>query len=269
MGKSIPRYILLALIPALVTSDILIHPLRNIEKRSATDVHTHAIEIYWVKIDCSVTSRFSRNVITSRAVNRANVSKEAQFDVELPKTAFITNFTLTVDGVTYPGIIKEKEAAQKQYQQAVSRGETAGLVKAAGRKTEKFSVSVNIASSSKVTFQLTYEELLKRKLGKYEVFIKVNPKQLVNKFEIEANIFEPQGISELEVEGTFLSNELLPVVKKSFSGKKVRLIVLEVANITNSSQYYYMYQSALNETWHRATTIKDTGTKLFENTSQK
>ncbi|ETE57299.1 Inter-alpha-trypsin inhibitor heavy chain H3, partial [Ophiophagus hannah] len=141
-------------------------------------------------------------------------------DVELPKTAFITNFTLTVDGVTYPGIIREKEAAQKQYEQAVSRGQTAGLVKAAGRKTETFSVSVNIASSSKVTFQLTYEELLKRKFGKYEIFIKVNPKQLVNKFEIEANIFEPQGISELEVEGTFLNNELLPVVKKSFSGKK-------------------------------------------------
>uniref|UniRef100_A0A8C5SPX7 Inter-alpha-trypsin inhibitor heavy chain H3 n=1 Tax=Laticauda laticaudata TaxID=8630 RepID=A0A8C5SPX7_LATLA len=169
---------------------------------------------------CIVTSRFSRNVITSRAVNRANVSKEAQFDVELPKTAFITNFTLTIDGITYPGIIKEKEVAQKQYQQAVSRGQTAGLVKAAGRKTEKFSVSVNIASSSKVTFQLTYEELLKRKFGKYEIFIKVNPKQLVNNFEIEANIFEPQGISELEVEGTFLNNELLPVVKKSFSGKK-------------------------------------------------
>ncbi|XP_058023811.1 inter-alpha-trypsin inhibitor heavy chain H3-like [Ahaetulla prasina] len=220
MGKGFPSYILLALIPALVISDILINPLRNIKKRHASDVHTHAIEIYWVKIDCSVTSRFSRNVITSRAVNRANVSKEAQFDVELPKTAFISNFTLIVDGVTYPGIIKEKEAAQKQYQQAVSRGQTAGLVKAAGRKTEKFSISVNIASSSKVTFQLTYEELLKRKLGKYEMFIKVNPKQLVNKFEIKANIFELQGISELEVEGTFLSNELLPAVKKSFSGKK-------------------------------------------------
>ncbi|KAM3848236.1 inter-alpha-trypsin inhibitor heavy chain H3-like [Vipera latastei] len=223
MGKHIPCCILLALIPALVTSDILINPLRNIKKRSATDVHTQGIEIYWVKIDCSVTSRFSRNVITSRAVNRANVSKEARFDVELPKTAFISNFTLTIDGVTYPGVIKEKEVAQKQYQQAVSRGQTAGLVKASGRKTEKFSVSVNVASSSKVTFQLTYEELLKRKFGKYEMFIKVNPKQLVNKFEIEANIFEPQGISELEVEGTFLNNELLPVVKKSFSEKKAHV----------------------------------------------
>ncbi|XP_063147954.1 inter-alpha-trypsin inhibitor heavy chain H3-like [Candoia aspera] len=220
MGKCIPFYILLALIPALITSDILIYPFRNIKKRSATDVHTKGIEIYWMKIDCSVTSRFSHNVITSRAVNRANVSKEAFFDVELPKTAFITNFTMTVDGVTYHGIIKEKEVAQKQYQQAVATGQTAGLVKAAGRKTEKFSVSVNIASASKVTFQLMYEELLKRNFGKYEMFIKVNPKQLVNVFEIEANIFEPQGISELEVEGTFINNDLLPVVKKSFSGKK-------------------------------------------------
>ncbi|KAL8212378.1 UNVERIFIED_CONTAM: Inter-alpha-trypsin inhibitor heavy chain H3, partial [Gekko kuhli] len=182
--------------------------------------HTKGIEIYWVKIDCRVTSRFSRNVITSRAVNRANVSKEAFFDVDLPKTAFITNFTMTIDGATYPGIIKEKEVAQKQYQKAVSSGQTAGLVKASGRKTEKFSVSVNIAAASKVTFELTYEELLKRSFGKYEMFIKVNPKQLVNTFEIDAHIFEPQGISSLEVEGTFINNDLLPVVKKSFSGKR-------------------------------------------------
>uniref|UniRef100_A0ABM5FCM8 Inter-alpha-trypsin inhibitor heavy chain H3 n=1 Tax=Pogona vitticeps TaxID=103695 RepID=A0ABM5FCM8_9SAUR len=220
MGRHVLFYILLALSPAFVTSDFLIEQLRNIKKRNAADVHTHGIEIYWVKIDSHITSRFSRNIITSRAVNRANVSKEAFFDVDLPKTGFITNFTMTIDGVVYPGIIKEKEVAQKQYQQAVSSGRTAGLVKASGRKTEKFSVSVNIAAASKIIFELTYEELLKRRFGKYEQFIKVNPKQLVNKFEIEANIFEPQGISELEVEGTFLNNELLPVLKKSYSGKK-------------------------------------------------
>ncbi|XP_053152800.1 inter-alpha-trypsin inhibitor heavy chain H3-like [Hemicordylus capensis] len=220
MGRHILFYILLALIPALVTSDFIIEQFRNIKKRSASDVHTKGIEIYWVKIDCKVTSRFSRNVITSRAVNRASVSKEAFFEVEIPKTAFISNFTMTIDGVIYPGTIKEKEVAQQQYQKAVSSGKTAGLVKASGRKTEKFSVSVNIAAASKVIFELTYEELLKRSFGKYELFIKVNPKQLVNKYEIEADIFEPQGISSLEAEGTFIDNELLPVVKKSFSGKK-------------------------------------------------
>ncbi|XP_060094800.1 inter-alpha-trypsin inhibitor heavy chain H3-like [Heteronotia binoei] len=220
MGKHELFCVLLVVIPGLVTSDFLIEQFRNIQKRHAADVHTKGIEIYWMKIDCRVTSRFSRNVVTSRAVNRANVSKEAFFDMELPKTAFITNFTMSIDGVIYPGIIKEKEVAQQQYQKAVSSGQTAGLVKASGRKTEKFSVSVNIAAASKVTFELTYEELLKRNFGKYEMFIKVNPKQLVNKFEIDANIFEPQGISDLEVEGTFINNDLLPVLKKSFSGKR-------------------------------------------------
>ncbi|NXB77960.1 ITIH3 inhibitor, partial [Donacobius atricapilla] len=180
----------------------------------------NGLEIYSMKIDSKITSRFAHNVITSRAVNRGNVSKEVFFDVELPKTAFITNFSMTIDGVTYPGTIKEKEAAKKQYEKAVSRGQTAGLVKVSGRKTEKFTVSVNIKAASKVTFELTYEELLKRQFGKYEMFIKVKPKQLVKDFEIEVDIFEPQGISELEAEGTFITNELQNTIKKTFSGKK-------------------------------------------------
>ncbi|NXC35670.1 ITIH3 inhibitor, partial [Campylorhamphus procurvoides] len=180
----------------------------------------NGIEIYNMKIDSKVTSRFAHNVITSRAVNRGQVSKEVFFDVELPKTAFITNFSMTIDGVTYPGTIKEKEAAKKQYEKAVSRGQTAGLVKASGRKTEKFTVSVNVKAASKVTFELTYEELLKRRFGKYEMFIKVKPKQLVKDFEIEVNIFEPQGITELEAEGTFITNELQNVIKKTVSEKK-------------------------------------------------
>ncbi|NXY87022.1 ITIH3 inhibitor, partial [Alcedo cyanopectus] len=180
----------------------------------------NGIEIYSMKIDSKVTSRFAHNVITSRAVNRGNVHKEVFFDVELPKTAFITNFSMTIDGVTYPGTIKEKEAAKQQYEKAVSKGHTAGLVKASGRKTEKFTVSVNIAAASKVTFELTYEELLKRQFGKYEMFIKVKPKQLVKDFEIEVNIFEPQGITELEAEATFITNDLQNVIKKTFSDKK-------------------------------------------------
>ncbi|NXC12689.1 ITIH3 inhibitor, partial [Corythaeola cristata] len=180
----------------------------------------NGIEIYNMKIDSKVTSRFAHNVITSRAVNRGNVHKEVFFDVELPKTAFITNFSMTIDGVTYPGTIKEKEVAKKQYEKAVSKGQTAGLVKASGRKTEKFSVSVNVEAASKVTFELTYEELLKRQFAKYEMFIKVKPKQLVKDFEIEVNIFEPQGITELEAEGTFITNDLQNIIKKTFSEKK-------------------------------------------------
>uniref|UniRef100_A0A670J2F3 Inter-alpha-trypsin inhibitor heavy chain 4 n=1 Tax=Podarcis muralis TaxID=64176 RepID=A0A670J2F3_PODMU len=168
----------------------------------------NAIEIYSLHVDCKVTSRYAHTVITSRVVNRANESKEALFEVELPKSAFITNFSMTIDGETYPGIIKEKKSAQDQYDAAVSRGQSAGLVKSTGRKLEQFRVSVSVAAAAKVNFELTYEELLKRKLGKYELLIKVKPKQLVKHFQIDTHIFEPQGISALETESTFITNEL-------------------------------------------------------------
>ncbi|XP_036911667.1 inter-alpha-trypsin inhibitor heavy chain H3 isoform X1 [Sturnira hondurensis] len=213
--------LILALLSGSVAFGFPRNPSRLLEKRSLQEGVVDGIEVYSTKISCKVTSRFAHNVVTTRAVNRADAAKEISFDVDLPKTAFITNFTLTIDGVTYPGNVKEKEVAKKQYEKAVSQGQTAGLVKASGRKLEKFTVSVNVAAGSKVTFELTYEELLKRHKGKYEMYLKIQPKQLVKNFEIEADIFEPQGISTLEAVASFITNDVLgSALTKSFSGKK-------------------------------------------------
>ncbi|XP_073500553.1 inter-alpha-trypsin inhibitor heavy chain H3-like isoform X4 [Phyllobates terribilis] len=219
MGRLLLSFTLLIYGLSPINGDFVIEGIRNIQRRSIGKP-VNDIEVYSVIISSQVTSRFAHNVITSRAVNRADKSKEAIFNVDLPKTAFITNFSMIIDGVTYPGEIKEKEAAKKQYEKAVSRGQTAGLVRASGRKTEKFTVSVNVAPESKVTFELVYEEMLKRHLGKYEMFIKVQPKTLIRKYEIEVNIHEPQGISFLDAQASFLTNNLQPKVEKSFSGEK-------------------------------------------------
>ncbi|CAK7293161.1 Inter-alpha-trypsin inhibitor heavy chain H3 [Vulpes lagopus] len=145
---------------------------------------SNGIEVYSTKISCKVTSHFTHNVVTTRSVNRADTAKEVSFDVELRRPSSPTSPCGTIDGVTYPGNVKEKEVAKKQYEKAVSQGKTAGLVKASGRKLEKFTVSVNVAVGSKVTFELTYEELLKKHKGKYEMYLKVQPKQLVKHFEV-------------------------------------------------------------------------------------
>uniref|UniRef100_A0A665UMZ8 Inter-alpha-trypsin inhibitor heavy chain H3 n=1 Tax=Echeneis naucrates TaxID=173247 RepID=A0A665UMZ8_ECHNA len=174
-------------------------------------------------VDCTVTSRFAHTVMTSVALNRANTSQEIFFDVELPKTAFITNFSMEIEGQVYVGEVKEKEKAKQQYEKAVSSGQTAGLVKASGRKMEKFSVSVNVAASSNVTFILTYEELLQRKMGKYEILTRVKPKEPVQEFKIVADIYEPQGIAFVDAHATFLSNDLLPLVEKTVTDKKAHI----------------------------------------------
>uniref|UniRef100_A0A669F0Z6 Inter-alpha-trypsin inhibitor heavy chain H3 n=1 Tax=Oreochromis niloticus TaxID=8128 RepID=A0A669F0Z6_ORENI len=181
------------------------------------------VEVYSVTVDCTVTSRFAHTVMTSKAFNKANSSQEILFEVELPKTAFITNFSMEIEGQVYVGEVKEKEKAKKQYEKAVSSGQTAGLVKASGRKMEKFSVSVNIAAESNVTFVLTYEELLQRKLGRYELLTRVKPKTLVQDFQIVTNIYEPQGISYVDAHATFLSNELLPLVEKTVTDRKAHI----------------------------------------------
>ncbi|XP_053724783.1 inter-alpha-trypsin inhibitor heavy chain H3-like isoform X1 [Synchiropus splendidus] len=186
---------------------------RALQKRSAEA--THQVEVHKFHVTSSVTSRFAHTVMTSTAWNRANISQEIFFEVDLPKTAFITHFSMEIDGKTYVGEVKEKEKAKKQYDQAVSSGKTAGLVKVSGRKMERFSVSVNIAAESSVTFTLTHEELLQRKLGQYEVLTRVTPKQAIQDFQVIVDLFEPQGLTLVEASTTFLSNELLPLVEKT------------------------------------------------------
>ncbi|XP_027135463.1 inter-alpha-trypsin inhibitor heavy chain H3 isoform X2 [Larimichthys crocea] len=194
---------------------------RSIKKRSTNS--ENMVEVHSVKVDCTVTSRFAHTVMTSKALNKANSSQEIFFEVELPKTAFISNFSMEIEGQVYVGEVKEKEKAKKQYEKAVSSGQTAGLVKASGRKLEKFSVSVNVAAKSSVTFILTYEELLQRKLGQYEILTRVKPKQPVQEFQIVANIYEPQGIAFVEASTTFLTNELLSLVEKTVTDSKAHI----------------------------------------------
>ncbi|XP_045385955.1 inter-alpha-trypsin inhibitor heavy chain H4 isoform X2 [Lemur catta] len=182
------------------------------------------IDIYSLTVDSKVSSRFSHTVVTSRVVNRADTVQEATFQMELPRKAFITNFSMVIDGVTYPGNIKEKAAAQEQYSAAVAQGKSAGLVKATGRKTEQFQVSVSVAPSAKVTFELVYEELLRRHLGVYELLLKVQPQQPVKHLQMDIHIFEPQGISFLETESTFVTNELADALTISQNATKAHIL---------------------------------------------
>ncbi|KAM4022079.1 inter-alpha-trypsin inhibitor heavy chain H3-like [Anomaloglossus baeobatrachus] len=181
------------------------------------------MEIRSMHIHSRVSSRFARTFITTVVQNILNSSKEAVFEMELPKTAFITNFSMIMDNVTNVGIVKEKAVAKKQYQKAVSKGQSAGLVQSIGRKLESFKVSVNVGPQSTVMFRLVYEELLKRQLGNYELYLRIKPKELVENFQINVDIIEPQGISFLKAVGTFMLNELSDVVRINRTESKAHI----------------------------------------------
>ncbi|MCI4389940.1 hypothetical protein PGIGA_G00116860 [Pangasianodon gigas] len=179
---------------------------------SAPTKKSRDLDIYSFHINSTVISRYAITVITSRVANRVNESREVHFQVKIPKNAFISKFRMTIEGKTYDGVVKQKEEAQQQYSEAVSRGESAGLVGSVGRTLEEFKTSVTVAALSKVTFELTYEELLKRRLGKYELRINAQPMQPVADFKIDVYINEHPGISFLEVKGGLKSQELSSAV---------------------------------------------------------
>ncbi|XP_065096986.1 inter-alpha-trypsin inhibitor heavy chain H3-like [Paramisgurnus dabryanus] len=184
-----------------------------ISASSAPVRKTQDVNIYSFYINSTVTSRYATTIITSRVANRLNESQEIFFEVKIPKNAFISKFRMTIDGKSYDGVVKEKADAQQQYSQAVSRGQSAGLIKSVGRTLEEFKTSVNVAALSKVTFELTYEELLKRRLGKYKLLINAQPMQTVADFKIDIHIHEKPGISFLEVTGGLSTNDLANAIK--------------------------------------------------------
>jgi len=128
-------------------------------------------------------------VIESRIKNPSTSSaQEVEFEMVLPEKAFISNFTIETKGKTYVSKVEKKENATAIFNEAVSSGQTAGLVDA--REGNIFAIKTNVAAAEKLTFSLTYEQLLERKLSKYEQVINLNPGQLVKDMEVSVRINE-------------------------------------------------------------------------------
>ncbi|XP_061076402.1 inter-alpha-trypsin inhibitor heavy chain H3-like isoform X4 [Conger conger] len=196
---------------------------RDTEPAKVAPAKKKDLDIYSFHIKSTVSSRYAMTVITSRVANRANVSQEVVFKVELPKNAFISKFNMNIEGRVYDGVVKKKEVAVTEYTAAVSRGQSAGIVSAVGRTLEEFQTSVAVAAHSKVTFELTYEQLLQRKHGQYELLIKAHPRQVVKDFKIEVRVSEQQGIAFLNTKGSLLSEGRGSALNTTVSEKEALL----------------------------------------------
>ncbi|KAK3610525.1 hypothetical protein CHS0354_008955 [Potamilus streckersoni] len=156
-------------------------------------------EILFLHISSDIKYRFATTLVISHAKNPYKLAKEVVFDVTLPNEAFITDFKMEIDGTVYPGEIKEKEQAKTQYEAARSRGESAAHIKERPRETNKFDVQVNVAAGSMVTFNLTYQELLRRKRGLYHHVVYIDPGQPVLDMIVRVHIQESRKISVVRV----------------------------------------------------------------------
>ncbi len=85
-------------------------------------------QIQTLSVSSKIATRFSQTSITSTMYNPPGADKEAIFKVRIPNTAFMSNFTMRIGDELFVAEVQSKEDAEKEYEAAQERNETAGLV---------------------------------------------------------------------------------------------------------------------------------------------
>lgn len=173
------------------------------------------ITLYRYKVNSVITSRLAETSIEVLFINSSPDSQIALFEVQIPKGAFISNFSMTVDGEVFTGFVKEKSMAHTLYTHAMAKGKTAGVVRSRDQDMDHFNAEVTMHSGAKVHFVLKYKEVKWRTLNSYEHRIYLQPGRLAKHLEVDVWINEPQGIRFLHIPDTFQGHFVgVPVISK-------------------------------------------------------
>ncbi|KAK4880135.1 hypothetical protein RN001_008281 [Aquatica leii] len=166
-----------------------------------------SVKINEIHVTSRVRNRYAVTTIQSKVKNYNHKAKQASFSVILPDSAFISNFTMEINGQNYTAYVKEKEEAKKIYDEAVAQGSSAAHV-ATARDSNRFTVSVNVEPETKAAFYLTYEELLKRQNGFYQLVINLHPGELVRNLDVVVEIAESRKLVNVKVPPIRTGNEV-------------------------------------------------------------
>ncbi|TNM91544.1 hypothetical protein fugu_019924 [Takifugu bimaculatus] len=108
-------------------------------------------------------SRYAFTAVYCAMLNRRSAASEGVFQLQIPANAYVSNFTI------------------------------------AEPETEVFKMAANIPGRNRAVFMLTYEELLQRRLGRYEHVTSLRPLQLVSRLTLDVTIIDHSAITGLEV----------------------------------------------------------------------
>ncbi|XP_076256928.1 inter-alpha-trypsin inhibitor heavy chain H4-like isoform X2 [Rhynchophorus ferrugineus] len=165
-------------------------------------------QIYEMLLHTNVSNRYAKTLVTSKVKNQSPYAQETTFSLVIPDKAFISGFTMEIDGKEYEAFVQEKVEAKRTYDRAVASGIGAAHVAASVRDSNRFTVSINIEPQSKAIFRLQYEELLVRKTENYELVLNINPGQLITKLAVMVNIIESRPLRFVKIPSLRSGNEL-------------------------------------------------------------
>ncbi len=113
----------------------------------------------------TILSTASRTVLSQTFLNTSDDTQECRYDFPIYDVVSVVGFTCHIGSRLIKGVVKEKNKAKEVYDEAVSRGETAGLL-ARGPTSDVFSTTLgNIPAGEKILVKITYVGELKHDMG--------------------------------------------------------------------------------------------------------
>lgn len=120
-----------------------------------------------LKAHTTVLSTASRTVLSQTFINPSSTTdiKECKYVFPLYDGVSVVGFTCQVGSRTINSVVKEKAKAKEEYDAAVERGETAGLLEQ-GPTSDVFITSLgNVPAGKEILVVVTYIGELKHNLG--------------------------------------------------------------------------------------------------------
>ncbi|MEA3324871.1 MAG: S-layer protein domain-containing protein, partial [Euryarchaeota archaeon] len=99
----------------------------NVEPTASHTVSPTTIE--YLRITANVNNGYAITIIEEKLTNPHNIATDDEFRFLIPDSAFISGFSLFIDGVEYEADVLPKEDADERFEAAVSEGRTAGVLK--------------------------------------------------------------------------------------------------------------------------------------------
>lgn len=200
----------------------------NMSVRTQKQMLPYDVNVREFVIVSNIVFRYAHVTVRSYVENKGSSAKEVNFQVRLPKEAFITGFVLVTNNKTISAVVKEKGKALIEYNNAKQGRAGDGCVT---RQTltddfdrDVFDVNVNVAGGTDVELRLEYEELLQRHAGKYSQKIYVNSEHVIPKLEVKCELKDKQKFKLLKYRTPFYTE---------------RVHAAYTSGSTDSDGYYY------------------------------
>uniref|UniRef100_A0A673J482 Inter-alpha-trypsin inhibitor heavy chain 5 n=1 Tax=Sinocyclocheilus rhinocerous TaxID=307959 RepID=A0A673J482_9TELE len=143
-----------------------------------------------LSVQTTIISRYAFTAVSCSMLNRHSAATQGVFRFHIPTAAYISNFTIQV---------KAKEKKMKKEGGENNGKKNKNTPEQSEGEMEVFQMEVTIPGRNRAVFLLTYEELLQRRLGRYEHVTSVRPMQLVSRLSVGVTIVEHSRITYLEV----------------------------------------------------------------------